>query len=100
VGTVVADLDGRFQGECVSVIARPVARDGQSQADAAGFRIVRLLEVEERPEHLLALVDRDARPVDDDDDFDDLVLSKFSSVCTSPSSDSARVISHSMASHK
>ena len=43
--------------------ARQVAGDGQAEADAAGRRVARAFQPQERLEDLLALAGRDAWPV-------------------------------------
>ena len=59
-----------FQPDVAAMAARHVARDRQAEPDAAGRRIARRVEPDERPEHALAVRRRDAGPVIVDQDID------------------------------
>src|SRR5262249_13886644 len=64
-----AERRGR-ERHVAAVAARHVARDGEAEAHAAGVDVPRFVEPEERPEHVLVLVGRNARAVVIDLDLD------------------------------
>ena len=71
-----AALRRGFEPDVAAMAARHVAGDRQAEADAAGRRVARRIEADERPEHAIPIgrrdagsvvVDQDVDPVGDDD---------------------------------
>ena len=59
-----------LQPDVPAMAARHVAGDGQAEADAAGQRVARCIEPDERPEHAGSISRRDAGSVVIDQDID------------------------------